>query len=317
VWLGCLLCAVISILGIIYFRTKGPTPARVGVECADWQRLHPRWIWCDDFENDADIPRDYFDYDRGASQLAVIKDQSYRGDASLKQSFLTTQIGAGHVRRGFGRSPLPRGSQNNPSEDFQEVYWRFFIRHQSPWEDGSEAGVGTGTSKLTRATVFATGDTGAGWIPAMHAPLWSGTPHNLSLDPQRCVNDGSGTVCADGSTLHCASYNDFDKMCFEGESIGAIPLTGGADVGRWHCVEAHVKLNTPGSADGTFEDWIDDALDSRDTTINWRGSYSAYGINAISLEGYWDAGSGHAPANESRWIDNFVISRDRIGCTVP
>ena len=45
--------------------------------------------------------------------------------------------------------------------------------------------------------------------------------------------------------------------------------------------------------------------------LNWVGSYAAYGINAVFIENYWNAGS---PVVQERYLDNFVVSRARIGC---
>jgi len=45
--------------------------------------------------------------------------------------------------------------------------------------------------------------------------------------------------------------------------------------------------------------------------LNWVGNYSAYGINAVFIENYWNKG---APVVQERYLDNFVVSRARIGC---
>jgi len=48
------------------------------------------------------------------------------------------------------------------------------------------------------------------------------------------------------------------------------------------------------------------------TQILDRGrSLSAYGINAVFIENYWNKG---APVVQERYLDNFVVSRARIGC---
>ena len=84
-----------------------------------------------------------------------------------------------------------------------------------------------------------------------------------------------------------------------------------ANVGTWHCIEAHVRLNDAGSSNGVFEFWINGASQVQKTTLNWLGAYSAYGINAVFLESYWNNGS---PVAQERYFDNFVVSTERIGC---
>jgi hypothetical protein len=92
---------------------------------------------------------------------------------------------------------------------------------------------------------------------------------------------------------------------------GALALFDAAHVGQWHCVEAHVRLNDAGQANGVFEAWIDGAVDAQKTGIDWVGAYSAYGINAVFVENYWNNG---APRAQERYFDNFVVSTQRIGC---
>ena len=59
--------------------------------------------------------------------------------------------------------------------------------------------------------------------------------------------------------------------------------------------------------------WIDGRLESERHGLDWRGDYTGHGINAVFLEAYWNQGS---PVDQSRWIDNFVISTERIGPVV-
>jgi hypothetical protein len=78
-------------------------------------------------------------------------------------------------------------------------------------------------------------------------------------------------------------------------------------------VEAYSKLNTPGVKDGVNKLWIDGRLEAEREHLDWRGSYAGHGINAVFLESYWNQGS---PVDQTRWIDNFVISTKPIGPVV-
>ena len=60
-----------------------------------------------------------------------------------------------------------------------------------------------------------------------------------------------------------------------------------------------------------FELWIDGRAEASNTTLNWVGAYDDYGINVVFFENYWNAGS---PKAQNRYLDNIVISTQRIGC---
>src|SRR2546422_743640 len=113
----------------------------------------------------------------------------------------------------------------------------------------------------------------------------------------------------EAGSLHLAMGKVPDPY-FRTVDAGA-PLFDASHVGQWYCVEAHAQLNDAGSSNGVFEFWINGNLDARETGLNWVGSYSAYAINALFFENYWNTGS---PAAQERYFDNIVISTQRIGC---
>jgi hypothetical protein len=140
----------------------------------------------------------------------------------------------------------------------------------------------------------------------MIAHLWAPDSPNQSyllLDP------ASGTD-AQGN-LRTTVYNDFPNLRWLGAARGVTPLFDAARVGGWYCVEARVRLNDAGQANGAFEFWVNGGLEARAGSLNWLGGYSAYGLNAVFLENYWNAGS---PAAQERYFDNFVVAPQRIGC---
>jgi hypothetical protein len=71
-----------------------------------------------------------------------------------------------------------------------------------------------------------------------------------------------------------------------------------------------MKLNDAGTSNGLIEMWIDGHLEASRTGLNWVGSYSAYGINMVFFENYWNNGS---PVAQDRFFDNLVISTRPIG----
>src|SRR5947209_5886031 len=106
------------------------------------------------------------------------------------------------------------------------------------------------------------------------------------------------------------SYNDGAHFTWLGTAYGRTPLFDASHVGQWYCIEAHVKLNDAGQSNGVFEYWINGALETQKTGLNWLGAFSAYGINTVMFENYNNYGS---PVAQDRYIDNIVVSTQRVG----
>lgn len=178
-------------------------------------------------------------------------------------------------------------------ESFDEVFWRIYVKHPANWRGG-------GPDKLSRATSLVP----PGWRQAMISHVWS-SGDALTLDPATGVRDGRVVT---------TRYNDFSNLRWLGNKPASdFALHGTDGFGRWVCVETRVKLNTPGQQDGLNQLWIDGRLEAERNGLDWRGTYQDYGINAVFLEAYWNQGS---PVDQSRWIDNFVVSTKPIGPVV-
>ncbi len=269
-----------------------PPPSGLANECAA-----PRagWIWCDDF--DQDRLNSYFEYVPNNNSFVREAGSGNGGSWAMRAHFAVGQVSAGALHLAFGRTPqaafhpVDGGTQN-----YREIYWRLYLRNQAGWTGG-------GGDKLTRAIIFASSSS---WAEAMMAHLWSGRnsgKYYLVMDP------ASGTDPQ--GNLRTTAYNDFPNLRWLGAMRGTTPLYDAAHVGAWHCVEAHVRLNDAGRSNGIFEFWVDGVRQGGGSTLNWVGSFNAYGINAVFLENYWNAGS---PVAQDRWMDNFVVSTVRIGC---
>lgn len=254
------------------------------------------WIWCDDFERDR--LSSYFEYDGAGGAFARTTSVGVGGSSGMRARWAKGQVSVGSLKLAFGRTPqatfrpVDSGSQN-----YREIYWRVYVRNAPNW-------IGGGGYKLSRSTIFSSSTS---WAQAMIAHVWSGASSSnwdyLVQDPVRGT-DLSGNVVT-------TKYNDFANMTWLGARRGATPLFNSANVGEWHCVEARVRLNDANSSNGVFEVWVNGQLDSRRTDLNWVADYSAYGINAVFLENYWNTGS---PQAQERYLDNFVVSTQRIGC---
>ena len=270
--------------------------ARPCNECQDWQTRHPEWIFCDDFEDDTPLQRQgrYFEYDSDGGDFIVADGVGLNGSRGMRVRFQTGEVSAGALHLAFGRVPgasFDRGLRSG--EDFRDVYYRVYMRNEAGWT-GSPA-------KLSRAMVFA----GANWSQAMIAHLWS-SGNFLLVDPASGA-DANGNVAT-------TKYNDFDNLHWLGNQRGVTPIFAPQNADRWFCIEAHVRLNDPGQANGVQEFWIDGKLEARRTGLNFVGTYTDYRINAIFLENYWNAGS---PKVQERYFDSFVVSTKPIGCLCP
>ncbi len=245
----------------------------------------PAVIWYDDF----DEPRRQ---DRYAEKEGDVSAEARFGDQgqALPMRYPRGSRGSGGRKVFFGDSPAHPAQAARRGESFTDVYWRIYVKHQPGWTGG-------GPAKLSRATSLVP----PGWRQAMIAHVWS-SGDALTLDPASGVK---------GDRVVTTRYNDFANLKWLGNNPASqFRLDSREESGRWVCVEARVKLNTPGQRDGLNQLWIDGRLEAERRNLDWRGSYTSHGINAVFLEAYWNDGS---PVDQSRWIDNFVISTQPIG----
>jgi hypothetical protein len=271
-------------------------PNGIASECSsNWKTQHPEWIWCDDFETDKTTS--YFEKTGPFNRIAGV---GLDGTYGMQSTWTPGLSDGGSLKLAFGLTPpgsgiAPPAGVDNATK-FREVYYRVYLRSQTGWNS-------TNQSKFSRATSFVAAD----WSQAMIAHLWSNDTGNnnfLRVDPASCVSGGA---------LQCAGYNDFAHIAWLGGVNGTTAVFASPNSGTWNCIEAHVKLNDAALANGIDEFWVDNHLEASSTNLNFVGSYSAYGINAILLENYINGG---APQAQSRYWDNLVVSTQRIGCAV-
>lgn len=250
---------------------------------------NPATIWYDSFDGDEASQEPYFEYKAGTPN-ATRSDREALGGAgrSMELFYAKGQLGVGGRKIVFGDSPLGRPLRKG--EKFTEIYWRHYVKHQPGW---------TGAPfKMSRATGFVSRSYNQAFI--LH--VWSGSGTTLTLDPVRGVRDGAVVT---------TRYNDFGNFKWLGNSpSGTFPVHGAAEAGRWICIEARLKLNTPGRQDGAAALWVDGVLDAERSNLDYRSTYDAHAINAVYLEAYWNDGS---PVDQRRWYDDFVVSTQPIG----
>src|SRR2546423_7490847 len=263
--------------------------AAAGSECA---YPPPGTNGFDDFE--VDRLSSYFER-LSANPFELPAGVGLDGSYGMKAGYTPGVSQAGDLKLAFGRSPDPDFVKpvDAGTSDYRDIYWRAYLKNQAGWTGG-------GGGALSRATVLAS----PSWAQAAVGHLFASEGDVLVLDPVRGT-DGAGNLVTTG-------YNDVDHFTWLGNATGATAIFGSSSVGQWYCIEAHMKLNDPGQANGVLEYWVNGALDAQRTGLNFVGSYDAYGINALFFENYWD-GSG-APTTEARDWDNIIVATQRIGC---
>ena len=279
--------------------SDGPTDPTPGIfpECP--RPLPSQWVFCADFEDDTDLAETFFEYQDADGAFVPVEGDAASGLRSMEATYEEGVEGAGWLSVAFGRNPIVFGAAPHYAEgsDFQEIFWRMRVQTEPGWPD-------VGPHHLSRAAAFAAED----WLQAMAVRLRSdGDGTVLVADPTSCVN---------GDAVACSAYEDVDAETSLGALAGAFPLFSSAESGEWHCVEAHVVLNTPNlpegeTPDGVLEFWIDDELQNARYDLDWRGDWSGYGLNLVTIDNRW---TGGAPKQLRRKVDDLVISTERIGC---
>lgn len=281
-------------------------PAAWAVEpgCPGSASPDPDVLFCEDWESPAPILDRFVEYNDQGGKFVRVAGEGVDGSHAMRVTWNAGQVSGGWLLRSFGRTPPGfYAPQSHGSRDFREIFWREYVRTGPGW-DGHP-------SKLSR--VYGIADDN--WAQSVIAHLWnSGNDDFLLTEP------ASGIDVYD--QLVTTTYNDFANLRWlgganaidggwSGTMKGVTPVYSSANADTWFCVEAHVRLNTPGQSDGVLEFFVDGQLEARLQGLNLVGSWQDYGINAISLENYWNGG---APGTRERFRDNLVVATAPIGC---
>jgi hypothetical protein len=106
-------------------------------------------------------------------------------------------------------------------------------------------------------------------------------------------------------------------------NVDGVSFVTPSTVGQWHCVELHLKQNTPGNADGLVEAYRDGIqIESRPNvqieggTMDYAFSNAAL-MNNISGTGGCGSSCPAWPNQDAWYLDDVVVSTQRYGCGNP
>ena len=244
-------------------------------ECDNWQKVHPQWLFCDDFETQQDLSVNYHDSRFGQSNgMSVTQNDPFSGLYSLEQHYVPGRS-AGWITRYIGDNP----HLTSPGGKLTEIYVRTYHKFEKGFEGMPQ--------KMARVKVYKT------------AQDWDG-----ALGVYQWVN--KYILCADKRTY---LYGD-KRFQWLPVTYSTLDFSNPANIGRWICIEVRIKLNTPGKSDGIIQYWADGEQILLDTGLPLGNETDSNGLNMVMWDCYW---AGKSPKEQSRFYDNLVISTAPIG----
>ncbi|MBL8445223.1 MAG: hypothetical protein JNK52_14330 [Zoogloeaceae bacterium] len=252
---------------------------------------HPAVVFAERFER-RDWRGAWSDIDQNGDAEPVSTDSSNKF-AMLDGQALRVRVRAGQR---LGLSMHQRFAKLAGGEP-EEIYFRYYLRFGEDWDP------------------VATGGKLPGLAGTYERAGWGGRKP-----------DGSNGWSARGAFFQLLTsepdFNEFraigsyvyhvDGASEYGDPVGwNLGPTGMLQKNRWYSIEQHVKLNTPGAADGVLRAWIDGRLAYERTDLRYRS------VPDLRIESVWmnvyHGGIAKAPADLTLYIDNLVVAHEYIG----
>lgn len=275
--------------------TPTPTPPPEGrnISCTNFAVSHPDWVFCDDFEDGTWRSNPNWDESPGHGPEGP---EAVRCDGNsfgfLDRCSAYSGIGYFDTYWGYDNH---FGNMFFPQE-YEELYLRTYIYFSDPyvWGDTSDKGI-----------YFQSFDSNG-------EPLIS----NIKME-YSSYGDPDGIYMNIGKA-NISSYSLSKERRFQNKGNDLV-----WSVGKWYLVEFHVKLNTPGQANGVAEFWIDEVADPQPRTLRLeytnimiRNAGQTHGYNTISLTNYHQrCDLAVCPETVNQWVkwDNLVVSTNLVG----
>jgi|GEM_PF-2102661 len=247
-------------------------------------------------------------------------DEDFSGGAGgvFDSGFGTPTPGPGHVGPGVV-STIPRGQHWGSSlhwntsthlgSEPEEMWIRYYLRFPEGFRvaDGNRG-------KLPGFGGLYSNNCHGGRPSTTGAPCWSARLMFSPLYP----NDGVPSWPHDPDEVTRIGFYSYTlNSNGTGRSGDVIPWN--ADVatlrhGRWYCVEAHVKMNTPGRADGVMEGFVDGQVAYASRNVMFRRA----GESRLEVKSLWfdvyHGGDDPSPQHNAIHFDSLAAGPERIGC---
>jgi hypothetical protein len=246
---------------------------------------HPAVIFCDDFES-GNFSQWQDGYKPDRHTITSDPTNVFQGTKALQV----------HYPQGFDGGWLARWFMPG----YDDVYVRLYVKWESNWRNTASGGDKTVGLYGNRIDNHWSGFGKAGIKP-------TGTDFFLGMVTSLSWHTRSNP----GEMIFYSYYPDMEKapdgMYWGSFFFQNAPRTG-MKPGQWYCLEYELRVNTPGMRDGSQKMWIDGQLKGEVNNMRWRDTTDLR-INAVQL-----SFSGGGPKTQHKWIDNVVVSTQKIGC---
>jgi hypothetical protein len=252
----------------------------------------PGIIFCEDWEGTSPLPGQWTDgYNGGLQSVTTTAANVYQGARALETLWPGGSAGAGWLSRWFKTN----GQPTTPVTGYDHVYARLYFKLQSNF---------TCAPNCPKVMVLYGNRTDNPWSGSGQAGICpNGTDYFYA-----------GVATSQVGPRDYILYDYYPEMpCTQpvgqnfGQYIYFSPVAQ-APLDTWTCLETEVLLNTPGARDGLHRAWLNGVLAVEKANMRWRDS------TILNLNSFQLSFSGNPSADTRMWIDNVVVSTQRIGC---
>ncbi len=248
------------------------------------------WVGCETFDDIDDPAAQLPQWMVIGDGFGVEADGPDLGDRALRVTLVPGQQFRGWVTLRVGEGPDGPGV-DSPTARFDELWVRYWLRTGDDWP-------GWGIGDVGELMVL----DGANWGIAAEMAIRSETGQTLHPLGWSCIVDGVN-MCNGGNDWSGGLYLIWQAM---GETV----LFDAAGAGQWRCVEGHMRLNTPGAADGQAHVWVDGNEEIAVDGVDFLGTWDEYGLNGLRFTNY----ATPPPRPLDFWVDDVVFATERVGC---
>jgi hypothetical protein len=248
------------------------------------------WIGCEDFDGIDDPATQIPEWNVYQDAFGVEADGDDPSDLALRITLTPGLQFGGWVTLRWGDGPQA-GIVDAPDEHFDEVWVRYTLRTGDDWPG------------------YEIGDVGE--VIVMNGPDWAIAAEMAIRGDAAGRLRPLGWTCIFDGVLACNGTNEWSgALQLIWSEQGTTPLFDAAGAGQSRCVEAYMRLNAPGAADGEAQVWVDGVQEIATDGVDFRESWSDFGINALRFTNYAE------PPSEPLdfWVDDVVVATERVGC---